>query len=242
MDFPSHFIWLPFGILVIGYILLQVMGRKSVTQMTGFDLFAVIVLGITMTEPMVSKSIGYSVYYALIIAIVFFLLSFIVRNKAFKQLVTDIPVVVVRNGEIDEQGLRKIKLTANELLVQLRQKGYTNIADLALVMREETGELSTIPMSDKRPLRPSDINISPSPLFIPIPIIMQGEVIEKNLKYVKKDMKWLTSQLQAYDISVDSISKVTLATLNQRGFLDVNTKKPGNYEQNLYYFKPDNSH
>src|SRR5690625_689925 len=122
MNFIFHSIWITVAILVIGYIFLQVMGRKTVTQMTNFDLFVVIVLGITITEPITSKSLRVSVYYALVIAIVFLILSSLARNKTIKNVIRTSSVVLIRNGEIDNQDLRIMKLTVDELLALLRQK------------------------------------------------------------------------------------------------------------------------
>lgn len=77
------------------------------------------------------------------------------------------------------------------------------MSDLSIVTIESTGQVSAILKSDKRPLQPGDLNTTTPPTFIPIPLIIDGELIKHNLYYIQKDMNWLTSQLQAYNLSVD---------------------------------------
>lgn len=241
MGLLFHYVLTPIAVFVVGYILLRIMGKKAVSQMSSFDLLVVLVLGTIISEPVVTKRLGIASYYALAITIVYLAFSFASTKGKFKKVLTGSPSVLVRNGDIDEKGLRKVRMSVEELLGELRQKGYDNATDLALVVMEETGGLSAIPMSDKRPLQPSDIYKSPSPTFIPIPLIIDGEVIEHNLKYIQKGSDWLTSQLQAYNLSMEKIDSVTLATLNQKGFLDVDTTNPHDREDGLLNYKPGNA-
>jgi len=159
-------------------------------------------------------------------------------SNKFKRIITSSPTALVRNGDIDERGLRKIRLNMEEFIGELRVKGYENIKDLALVTMEETGQISVIPKSEKRPLQPSDLHMSPSPTFIPIPIIIDGELIEHNLNYIKKDMDWLTLQLRSNNLSLDHLETITLAVLNQRGTLDVDTTNRTDQSEGVYNYKP----
>lgn len=241
MDLLLNYVLTPIAVFLIGYILLRIMGKKAVSQMSSFDLLVVLVLGIIISEPIVTKRLGIASYYAIAITVVYFAFSLLAIKGKFKTILTGSPTVLIRNGDIDEKGLRKVRISVDELLGELRQKGYANASDLALVVLEETGSLSAIPMADKRPLQPSDINKSPSPTFIPIPLIIDGEVIEHNVKYIQKGSDWLNSQLQAYNLSMDKIDSVTLATLNQKGFLDVDTANPHDREDGPLNYKPGNT-
>lgn len=241
MGLLFQYVLTPIAVFLVGYILLRIMGKKAVSQMSSFDLLVVLILGTIISEPVVTKHLGMASYYALALTIVYLAFSFIAIKGKFKKVLTGSPSVLIRNGDIDEKGLRKVRMSVEELLGELRQKGYSNATDLALVVMEETGGLSAIPMADKRPLQPSDIHKSPSPTFIPIPLIIDGEIIEHNLKYIQKGSDWLTSQLQAYNLSIDKIDTVTLATLNQKGFLDVDTTNPHDRKDGPLNYKPGNT-
>jgi uncharacterized membrane protein YcaP (DUF421 family) len=100
------------------------------------------------------------------------------------------------------------------------------------------GKFSVIPKSNQRPLQPSDLNMQPSPTFIPIPVVLEGQIIDHNLKYLQKDRDWLELQLKAQALSMDDIKKVTLAVVNQKGFLEVDTNYPHNQDSGPYAYKP----
>ncbi|MGM8214922.1 DUF421 domain-containing protein [Bacillaceae bacterium W0354] len=238
MDIVYHFILTPLAVFVVGYILLRIMGKKAVAEMSSFDLLVILILGTVISEPIVTKRLEIALYYAIIISIIYLIFSYLSINNKFKKVLTSSPTVLVRNGDIDERGLRKVKLNTEELLGELRVKGYTNISDLAVVIMEETGQISAIPKADKRPVQPSDLNMAPSPTFIPIPIIINGELIEHNLKYVKKDKNWLTAQLQSYNLSLEEMDKISLATFNQQGYLDLDTIDRKDQDSGVYSYKP----
>ncbi|WP_171016962.1 DUF421 domain-containing protein [Pseudalkalibacillus caeni] len=177
-------------------------------------------------------------YYSVVIVVVYLILSKLTLVKGLKPLITDSPTVLVRGGDIDEEGLRKVHLSLEQLLGILRHKGYTNVSDLEIVVMEENGSISAIPKSDKRPLQPSDLYMSPSPAFIPIPLIMDGHIVHHNLKYLEKDEVWLYDQMKSYSLDRDQLHQVTLGTFNQKGFLEIDTNNPSDHRQGMYNYKP----
>ncbi len=239
MSFLFHFVWTPIAVFLVGYVLLRIMGKKkAVAEMSSFDLLVTLILSTTITEPIVTKRLGVATYFAVAIALIYLFFSSLSLKSKFKRILTGSPIVLVRNGDIDERGLKQAKLNTDQLLGELRVKGYTNVADLAIVLIEETGQISAIPKSDKRPIQPSDLNITPSPMYMPIPIIIDGEIVEHNLKYIDKDLDWLSNQLQSYNMSKENIEAITLATLNQKGFLNIDTTARNKTNNGIYNYKP----
>lgn len=238
MSFLFHYVWTPFAVFLVGYVLLRVMGKKAVSQMSSFDLLVTLILSTTITEPIVTKRLGVATYFSIAIALIYLFFSSLSLKRKFKKILTSSPTVLVRNGDIDEQGLKQVKLNTDQLLGELRVKGYPDISDLAIVLMEETGQISAIPKADKRPIQPSDFNITPSPMYIPIPIIIDGEIVEHNLKYIEKDLNWLSNQLRSYNMSIENIESITLATLNQKGFLNIDTTDRNKMNKGIYNYKP----
>lgn len=222
------FIVKPLFIFIISYIYLRLAGKKAVSEMNSFDLLFIIVVSNIMAEPLVTKKPIPAMVYAGIIMATFVAFSYIVLNNKLRWLLITKPTVLIRNGDIDEKGLRKARITTQELISTLRQKGYTNTADVELALMEDMGKVSVIPKSHARPLQPSDIQLQPSPTFIPIPLILNGQIIYHNLKYLEKDQEWLKLQLQAHGLSLDNISDITLGTYTQQGTLAIDTDNPNN--------------
>lgn len=86
------------------------------------------------------------------------------------------------------------------------------------------------------------MDIKAPPTFIPIPIIMNGEILDHNLKFLNKDRKWLEKQLKnEHSKNMNQLSEITLATYNEKGKLDIDTKHPyKNDQKKPANYKPGN--
>jgi uncharacterized membrane protein YcaP (DUF421 family) len=236
------FILKPIIIFVLSIIFLRIAGKKAVSEMNSFDLLFVLVLGTVVAEPLVTKQLGRAMLYAGSIVIVYLLYSWASLNNKLRWLLVASPTVLIRGGDIDEKGLRKVRMTTGELISELRTKGYTKVSDVEMALLEDMGKFSVIPKSYARPLQPSDLQMSPSPAFIPIPVIMDGQIIDHNLKFLNKDRDWLNLQLQTNQLSTDenNLAKITLATIDQNGTIFVDRSDIMDHDQGAYNYKPGN--
>lgn len=216
-----QFVWTPIAVFLVGYILLRWMGKKAVAEMNSFDLLVTMVLATAIAEPVVTKRLYVASYYAFAITVVYMILSSLTMKNKLKRVLISKPTILVKDGDIKEEGLRREKLTVNELLAVLRVKGYTDVRDVALAVMEQVGKVSVIPKADARPVQPRDMQLAVPPTFIPVALIVDGEIIDQNLKLVHRDRDWLMKQLASYEIHPERVKKVTLATFNQQNFVDV---------------------
>ena len=109
------------------------------------------------------------------------------------------------------------------LLGQLRAKGYPNIADVEIAILETSGEISIIPKSQKRSVTPEDLNLPTEYEGLPIPLIIDGLIQEKNLALTKLDSNWLNMELKNRGIS--SAKNVFFASLDTQGNLFIQEKE-----------------
>jgi uncharacterized membrane protein YcaP (DUF421 family) len=231
----------PAVIFLVSYIFLRIAGKKAVSEMNSFDLLFVLILGTVVSEPLVTKQVGRALLYAASIVAFYYLFAYLTLNNKLRWLLIASPTVLIRGGDIDEKGLRKAKITTGELLAELRTKGYTKASDVELAILEDMGKFSVIPKSNSRPLQPSDFNMVSSPAFIPIPVIMDGQIIDHNLKYLQKDREWLELQLNSNNLSMENVEKLTLAVVNQKGSIEIDTNHPRNHDKGPYNYKPGNT-
>jgi uncharacterized membrane protein YcaP (DUF421 family) len=103
----------------------------------------------------------------------------------------------MNNGKLYRENLKKAKLDLSEFMVMCRQQGYFNLSDIQTAVFEFNGKLSILPVSKKRPANPEDLNLSPAPEFIHTEVIMDGRILNENLKRMGLDDKWLQKQLNA---------------------------------------------
>jgi uncharacterized membrane protein YcaP (DUF421 family) len=211
----------PIIIFVVAYLLMRGMGKKAAREMTGIDLVIVMVMGNAISQPIVSKELGTATLHGTAIVILYVIFSYMELNNKLKKWILPKETILIDHGKILEKGLLRERIEIEQLLAQMRVNGYTDVKDIFRATMEQTGEISFIPNEDVRPLQPKDLHLQPAPSYIPIPLIIDGQIQNNNLKYVGKDQAWLEKQLKTYNIEISNLNNVLLATYNIRGFLDL---------------------
>lgn len=209
-------------------IVMRIMGKRQIGQLQPFELAVAIMISELAAVPMQNTGIplinGIIPILTLLAAQILLSLLSLKSNKA-RSVICGKPSILVENGKINEPVMSKEMYTINDLLEQLRIKNVPNIADVEFAILETNGQLSVIPKSQKRPVNPEDISLSTNYEGMPIDLIIDGEVISKNLHKSGLDEKWLSKQLESFGIT--SPKNVLFASLDSSG--------------NLYYQKKDRS-
>ncbi|MGD7044736.1 DUF421 domain-containing protein [Jeotgalibacillus proteolyticus] len=221
MNFLTDYLFIPFIVFVVAYLCMRGMGKKAASEMSGIDLMIVMILGTTISEPIVSGKIGTAIWYSLLIVLFYILYSYLELFNFFKRWITPTPTILIDQGKIKIDGLKKERIEVEELLAQMRIDGYTEVNEIARATMEQTGEISFIPTEKARPLQGSDLQLDLSPTYLPIPLIIDGSVQKNNLHYINKDLPWLEGQLKPHNLEVQKLDSVILATYNVKGFLDL---------------------
>ena len=185
-----------FLIFVVGYLFLRLSGKKAVAQMHTFDLLYILVLTNIISSPVEDNNLGKAITYAGITVILYKIFIRISLHNKLRWFLYESPTVLIQNGDIDIKGLKKVRMPINELLSHLRVKGYTDTQNIAIAVMEETGSISVIPKSEYRPVQPNDINLSVKKEYIPIPLILDSQIVYHNLKYLQLNQSWLINELE----------------------------------------------
>ena len=123
----------------------------------------------------------------------------------------------------------------NELLSHLRVKGYTDTQNIAIAVMEETGSISVIPKSEYRPVQPNDLKLMVRKEYLPIPLIMDGQILDHNLKYLQLDRGWLINEVEKMG---EKVRKFTLATFLENGKLFIDNNEINDHKSDPNYYKP----
>lgn len=177
----------------------KIMGHKQMSQLDFFDYISGITIGsiaaelATELEEPLKPLIAIAVYGAAAV-----LLSKITSLfPKTRKYINGTPTILMNNGKLYRENLKKAKLDLSEFMVICRQQGYFNLSDIQTAVFEFNGKLSILPVSKKRPANPEDLNLSPAPEFIHTEVIMDGRILDENLKRMGLDDKWLLKQLNA---------------------------------------------
>ena len=222
-------IGLSLGSIAILFILTKIMGQREMSQLSIFDYFITITIGSIAAELSTSLEDNFiqpviaMIIYALVTLTVSFLNTKYVKLRPFLSGRT---LILYDNGTLFKENFKKAKIDLNEFLVQCRTKGFFNLSDIKTALLEENGKISFLPYSDRRPANPSDFNIKPKEEGIVTNLILDGRVMDENLKELGFDKLWLNEMLQKQGII--KIDNIFLATYNSDGslsaYLTNNTK------------------
>ena len=137
--------------------IVRFMGKRQVGEMQPFELVVAILIADLAAVPMESPEMPliHGLIPVAILAIMEMTISYLsLHREGFRRLVTGSPSIIIINGKICEAELRKMRYNLNDLLEQLRIKGFHNIEDVEFAILETSGQLSVIPKSQKRPRHP----------------------------------------------------------------------------------------
>ena len=203
-------------------IFARIMGKEQISQLNLFDYILGITIGSiagTLTTDLSSRAWPH--WVGLITWCLLGYLMDVITSKwryASKVLEGE-PAIVIMNGKIMDNVLKKMKYRVSEILELLRNKGVFDVTQVDFAIVEPNGQLSVLLKPENLPLTPKDMKMAVSPSGISTELVYDGNIIEENLKQLNKDKTWLLKELKKQGIH--DISEVFLVTLNPAGSLYV---------------------
>lgn len=208
----------------LGYISLliftRILGKQQIAQLTFFDYIQGITIGsiaASLTVDLTSSALLHWVGLATwaIAGLITQLVTS--RYRWIANYINGEPTVLIMNGKIMEQAMKRIRYTMAELTEQLRDKGVFDISQVEFAILEVNGQLSVQKKAAYQPVTPKDLNISVQDYGLTSDIIYQGVFIEKNIKHFNLDKNWLISELNKQGIN--DVAEVAFATIDRNGNL-----------------------
>lgn len=184
------------------------MGHKQISQLDFFDYIAGITIGSIAAEMATELEEPWKPFVAMIIyGGATLLLSIIsIKFPRTRKYLNGTPTILMDNGKLYRENLKKAKLDLSEFMVMCRQQGYFDLTNIQTAIFEYNGKLTILPQSAQRPLTPNDMNLAPAQDMIFTEIIMDGRILDDNLKRMGLNTKWLENQLKQNHIcSADDI-------------------------------------
>lgn len=211
-------------IYVTVLLVMRLMGKREVGQLSTFDLVVAIMVAEIAVFPMedmdIPLVIGLIPMFILVGSEI--LISYVcLKSRVLRRIIGGGPSVLIANGIIMEKEMRKQRYNLNDLLAQLRGKDIFDISDVKYAILETSGKLSVMLRTRRRSLTPEDIKLRLPEEDISSPIIFDGEVLKQNLELVGLSESWLDKKLKEYDLCAKD---VLYASIDSRGKLFISEK------------------
>lgn len=199
--------------LVTLFLVTKMLGKKQVSQLSLFDYVIGISIGNFAAE--MTVNLDSNILHGTIAVIIFGLIAYIISIGTMKSIIlrrffSGMPTLIIEDGKFLKEGLKKVKYDINDFLEQAREQGYFDISEIAYAVMESSGKISIMPKSEYSTVINKDMKIKKEKASMPASIIIDGNIMEENLKKYGKTRKWLEQQLKNKHKTVESIFLATI--------------------------------
>ena len=198
---------------IIVLIVMRLMGKREIGQLQPFELAISIMIADLASIPMTDTGVPITNGIIPILGLlVMHLLISIINMKSIKgrEIICGKPSILIYRGKIDEKALKKERFTINELEERLRGNNVVNLGDVEYAILETSGQVTVIQKPEKRNTIPEDFNIVPEYEGIPYDLVVDGKIMDNNLKTIGKDIEWLKKQVQKFNMRPEDALVVTI--------------------------------
>lgn len=173
----------------------RLMGKREVGQLGIIDLIVSILIAelaiITIED--LKLSLFYSIVPILTLTLLQMTLAyFSLKKPKFRVLIDGNPSLIINKGKVNFKEMTKQKYNLDDLLSQLREKGYKSIEEIEYAILESNGTLSVFPYEKQEN-------------YLPLPLILDSKIQEETLRHLHKDSKWALNLLERKNININDV-------------------------------------
>jgi len=196
--------------IVLYFILIAVirlMGKRQLGQMEPSEFVVTILVANLATIPMQDGAIPLLSGIVPILTVLgaeLIVSALCLRSIALRRVFCGKPVILIDNGKILQQNLRKTRISLDELTECLREKDVLDLGSVQFAILETSGKVTVFPYPSYKPASARDAGISVGRQYLPITIISDGRLLKHNLKLAGKDDRWLQKVMDAHNTTCDS--------------------------------------
>ncbi len=206
------------------FVLTKLMGYRQISEMSFFDYVVGITIGSVAAE--MATNIDTQWWRGIIAMAVYALFEILLpwisrKSVRARSFISGKPVVLIKNGQIDKNALKKAHLDINDLLASARGQGYFSLSDIDGAIMETSGKVSFLPTPQMRQLNPKDFNFSPMHTGLCTNLVLDGKIMYSNLKETGIDERKLNKILADRQVR---LKDVLLLTLNEAGQTEIYKK------------------
>ena len=202
--------------LVLIFVI-RLMGKRQIGQMEASEFVVTMLVANLAAIPM--QDSGVPLYTGLVpiltvLGMELVLSWLILKSMVIRKFFCGKPVILIDNGKILQDNLRKTRVTLDELTGHLREKDVLDIRAVQYAILETNGNLSVFPYPKERPASAKEAGIQAKAQYLPISIIEDGYLLEQNLRLSGKDAAWVSRVLEEH---AATLSETFLLTIDGRG-------------------------
>lgn len=227
------------------FIMLRLMGKREIGKLSVFDLVISIMIAeiaVFVIEDTNKPLLDGIIPMVTLVAIQILIAYITLKSLWLRRAIDGVPSIIIDHGKIQRDEMKRQRYNLSDLMLQLRQNHVTNVADVAFAILETTGKLTVVKKKDFYEYRseqqdhPNKQNLQweaseelieqqaePRIRYegLPLPLIMDGKVLDKNLEKIGHNRFWLKNQIQLK--GVKDFKEIFFCTIDHRGRIFIDT-------------------
>lgn len=194
---------------------IRLMGKRQIGEMQPNELVVTLLISETAaiplqdtTQPILNGLVA--IFVLVILEILISVLS--MKSRFMRKIMNGKSAVIIKNGVIDQQMMKSVRMTVLDLVELLRGQDVFDISTVAFAVLEVNGNLSVLLKSAEQPATAADLKIKKEKALLQLPVISDGKIVKESLDFVQADEKDIRKKLKG-----DNISDVFLMTMDKEG-------------------------
>ena len=192
---------------------MRLMGKRQLGELQPSELVTTIfisnIAALPITDTNIPMILGAVPIFALVI-FEFVISSLSLKSRHIRQFVSGNPIVVIRDGEINQKQLKRLRFSIDDLMEALRENGVFDIRDVHYAIVETTGQVSVLQKFSAQTVTPEMLSLKGNDKKPPLVVISDGDVIESSLYLFGFSREWLDRRLKAQNLSAKEVFLMTL--------------------------------
>ena len=194
---------------------IRLMGKRQIGEMQPNELVVTLLISEIAAIPLqdTSQPILNGVVAIFMLVILEILISVISMKSLFmRKIMNGKSAVIIKNGVIDQQMMKSVRMTVLDLVELLRGQDVFDISTVAFAVLEVNGNLSVLLKSSEQPATAADLNVKKDKALLPLPVISDGKIIKESLEAIGTDEGAVRKMLKG-----DNVSDIFLMTMDRDG-------------------------
>ena len=197
--------WRTLFIYLVLIVVIRLMGKRQIGQMEPSEF--VVTMFVANLASILMEDVSLPLYAGLIpiftvLGLELVLAGLSMRSIPIRKLLCGKPVILIENGKIIQNNLRKTRVTLDELTGHLREKDILDLQSVQYAILETNGNLSVFPFPKERPASAKEAGVQVKGQYFPITIVSDGNLLRENLSVAGKDKKWVEKVLRERDATL----------------------------------------
>ena len=197
---------------IISIFAVRMMGKRQISEMQTSELVITLLMSNIASIPMqdTEQSMLSGIIPIMVLLVCEILISYLMLKKSgIRRLICGKPVIVINDGTVDQNAMKELRISTEDLYEQLRQKDVFDISEVAYAILETNGKMSVFKKSQYETLTAKDMEIQKDESILQVAVISDGEIAKSSMKICGLGTNWLFETLKNENIALKDVFIMT---------------------------------